>query len=44
VIQKNIYVRPVLQENDVLAFLLALNKNRIESFHTIDEAFIGSII
>jgi hypothetical protein len=39
---KNIYVRPVLLENDV--FSLSLNAKykteEIESFHTIDEAFL----
>ena len=39
---KNIYVRPVLLENDV--FSLSLNAKykteEIESFHTLDEAFI----
>ncbi|WP_339919314.1 hypothetical protein [uncultured Flavobacterium sp.] len=39
---KNIYVRPVLLENDVFSLSLSAKykTEEIESFHTIDEAFI----
>lgn len=39
---KNIYVRPVLLENDVLRFsIIARYKTEeIESFHSLDEAFL----
>ena len=39
---KNIYVRPVLLENDVfsLSVTARYKTEEIESFHTIDEAFI----
>ncbi len=39
---KNIYVRPVLLENDVFALSLTARykTEEIESFHTLDEAFI----
>jgi hypothetical protein len=41
---KNIYVRPVLLENDVLVFLSAKYKmEEIESFHTIDEALFSTV-
>jgi hypothetical protein len=39
---KNIYVRPVLLENDVFSLSLSTKykTEEIESFHTLDEAFI----
>lgn len=39
---KNIYVRPVLLENDVFRLSLSAKykTEEIESFHTIDEAFL----
>lgn len=39
---KNIYVRPVLQENDVFGMSITARykTEEIESFHTLDEAFI----
>ena len=39
---KNIYVRPVLQENDVFCMSITARykTEEIESFHTLDEAFI----
>ncbi|MFV8351893.1 hypothetical protein [Flavobacterium sp. XS2P14] len=39
---KNIYVRPVLQENDVfiLSVIARYKTEEVESFHTLDEAFI----
>jgi len=39
---KNIYVRPVLLENDVFSLSLSAKykTEEIESFHTIDEAFL----
>jgi hypothetical protein len=39
---KNIYVRPVLLENDVFSLSLSAKykTEEIESFHTLDEAFL----
>jgi hypothetical protein len=39
---KNIYIRPVLLENDVFSLSLSAKykTEELESFHTIDEAFI----
>ena len=39
---KNIYVRPVLQENDVffMSITARYKTEEIESFHTLDEAYI----
>jgi hypothetical protein len=39
---KNIYVRPVLLENDVFSLSLTAKykTEEIESFHTLDEAFL----
>jgi hypothetical protein len=39
---KNIYVRPVLLENDVFSLSLSTKykTEEIESFHTLDEAFL----
>ena len=39
---KNIYIRPVLQQNEVFSLSLSAKykTEEIESFHTIDEAFI----
>ncbi|OUD37501.1 MULTISPECIES: hypothetical protein [unclassified Flavobacterium] len=39
---KNIYVRPVLQENDVFCMSITARykTEEIESFHTLDEAYI----
>ena len=39
---KNIYVRPVLLENDVFSLSLTAKykTEEIESFHTLDEAFM----
>lgn len=39
---KNIYVRPVLLENDVfsLSIIARYKTEEVESFHTLDEAFL----